>query len=168
MSMTDKKVFKSEFDAWKWVHEMFPGKQWYLDHESSERAGYKTYRDTEDFYNYVCELGDRLEVNLKEGNITINLGIESDLANADDRPVSEKEEHEMKPETYKIEFNDVELILVKGALYRLSTTFNELDVVKGNSDTLNASINCLELIKRINAVNVKESEAPGNDKRGSN
>ena len=82
--------------------------------------------------------------------------------------MSEKEEHEMKPKTYKIEFNDVELILVKGALYRLSTTFNELDVVKGNSDTLNASINCLELIKRINAVNVKESEAPGNDKRGSN
>ena len=39
MSMTDKKTYKSEFEAWKWVHEMFPGKQWYLDHESSERAG---------------------------------------------------------------------------------------------------------------------------------
>lgn len=139
MSMTDKKVFKSEFDAWKWVHEMFPNKQWYLDHESSERAGYKTYRDTEEFYNYVCELGDRLEVNLKEGNITINLWIE-------------EEEPEMKPETYKIEFNDVELILVKGALYRLSTTFNELDVVNGNSNTLNSSITCLELIKKINGV----------------
>ena len=139
MSMTDKKVFKSEVGAWKWAHEMFPNKQWYLDHESSERAGYKTYRDTEEFYNYVCELGDRLEVNLKEGNQTINLWIE-------------KEEHEMKPETYKIEFNDVELILVKGALYRLSTTFNELDVVNGNSNTLNASITCLELIKKINGV----------------
>jgi hypothetical protein len=139
MSMTDKKTYKSEFEAWKWVHEMFPGTQWYLDHESSERAGYKTYRDTEEFYNYVCELGDRLEVNLKEGNRTINLWIE-------------KEEPEIKPETYKIEFNDVELILVKGALYRLSTTFNELDVVNGNSNTLNASITCLELIKRINGV----------------
>jgi hypothetical protein len=137
--MTDKKTYKSEFEAWKWVHEMFPGTQWYLDHESSERAGYKTYRDTEEFYNYVCELGDRLEVNLKEGNTTINLWIE-------------KEEPEIKPETYKIEFNDVELILVKGALYRLSTTFNELDVVNGNSNTLDASITCLELIKRINGV----------------
>ena len=139
MSMTDKKTYKSEFEAWGWVHEMFPDTQWYLDHESSERAGYKTYRDTEEFYNYVCELGDRLEVNLKEGNQTINLWLE-------------KEEPEIKSETYKIEFNDVELILVKGALYRLSTTFNELDVVNGNSDTLNASITCLELIKRINGV----------------
>jgi hypothetical protein len=139
MSMMDKKVFKSEFDAWKWVHEMFPGTQWYLDHESSERAGYKTYRDTEEFYNYVCELGDRVEVNLKEGNHTINLWIE-------------KEEPEIKPETYKVEFNDVELILVKGALYRLSTSFNELDTVSGNSNNLNASITCLELIKRINGV----------------
>ena len=139
MSMMDKKVFKSEFDAWKWIHEMFPNKQWYLDHESSERAGYKTYRDIEEFYNYVCELGDRVEVNLKEGNHTINLWLE-------------KEEPEIKPETYKIEFNDVELILVKGALYRLSTSFNELDTVGGNSNNLNASITCLELIKRINGV----------------
>lgn len=139
MSMTDKKVFKSEFDAWKWVHEMFPDKQWYLDHESSERAGYKTYRDIEEFYNYICILNDRVEVNLKEGNQTINLWIE-------------KEEPEIKLETYKVGFSDVELILVKGALYRLSTSFNELDTVGGNSNNLNASITCLELIKRINSV----------------
>ena len=139
MSMTDKKTFKSEYDAWKWVHEMFPDTQWYLDHESSERAGYKTYRDTEEFYNYICELGDRVEVNLKEGNITMNLWIE-------------EEKPDIKAETYKIEFNDVELILVKGALYRLSTSFNELDTVSGKSNNLNASITCLELIKRINGV----------------
>ena len=139
MSMTDKKTFKSEFEAWKWIHEMFPNTQWYLDHESSERAGYKTYRDTEEFYNYVCELGDRVEVNLKENNRTINLWLE-------------KEQLEIKPETYKIEFNDVELILVKGALYRLSTSFNELDTVSGKSNNLNASITCLELIKRLNGV----------------
>lgn len=139
MSMTDKKIFKSEFDAWKWIHEMFPDTQWYLDHESSERAGYKIYRDTEEFYNYVCELGDRIEVNRKEGNVTTNLWIE-------------KEEPEIKPETYKVEFNDVELILVKGALYRFSTILNELDSVSGKSNNLNTSITCLELIKRINNV----------------
>ena len=144
MSMTDKKTFRNEFDAWKWVHEMFPNTQWYLDHESSDRAGYITYRDTEEFYNYVCELGDRVEVNLKEGNQTINLWIE-------------KEEPEIKPETYKVEFSDVELIIVKGALYRLSTSFNELDTVSGNSTNLNASITCLELIKRINGV-INEKE----------
>lgn len=139
MSMTDKKTFKSECDAWKWIHEMFPDIQWYLDRESFKRAGYNIYRDTEEFYNYVCELSDRVEVNLKEGNVTTNLWIE-------------KEELEIKPETYKIEFNDVELILVKGALYRLSTSLNELDSVSGKSKNLNASITCLELIKRINNV----------------
>lgn len=139
MSMTGKKTFKSECDAWKWIHEMFPDIQWYLDCESSKRAGYNTYRDIEEFYNYVCELGDRVEVNLKEGNVTTNLWIE-------------KEVPEIKPETYKIEFNDVELICVKGALYNLSTTFNGLDAVSGESKNLNASITCLELIKRINNV----------------
>ena len=139
MSMTDKKTFKSECDAWKWIHEMFPDIQWYLDRESSKRAGYNTYRDTEEFYNYVCELGDRIEVNLKEGNVTTNLWIE-------------KEEPKIKSETYKIEFNDVELILVKGALYRFSIILNELDSVSGKSNNLNTSITCLELIKRINNV----------------
>ena len=50
------------------------------------------------------------------------------------------------------------------ALYKLSTSFNELDIVNNNSDNLDASINCLELIKRINAVNVEESKVQGNDK----
>lgn len=137
--MTDKKLYKSEFDAWNWIHEMFPDKRWYLDHESSERAGYKTYRDTEEFYNYVYELGDRLEVNLKENNRTINLWIE-------------KEEPQIETKIYKVEFNDVELILVKGALYKLSTNFNDLDTMSGNSNNINASITCLELIKKINGV----------------
>lgn len=159
LESTEIKTFKSEFDAWKWVHDRFPGTQWYLDHESSERAGYKIYRDIEEFYNYICELSDRLEVNLKEGNRTINLWIE------EKEPEKEPEiKPEIKPETHKIEFTEVELILIKCALYKLSTSFNELDIVKGNSDTLDASINCLELIKRINGVNVKESEAQGNDK----
>lgn len=155
LGSTEIKTFKSEFDAWKWVHNRFPGTPWYLDHESSERAGYKIYRDTEEFYNYVCELGNRLEVNLKEDNRTINLWIEKE---------EPEKEPEIKPETHKIEFTDVELILIKSALYKLSTTFNELDIVNGNSNTLDASINCLELIKRINAVNVEESEVQGNDK----
>ena len=137
MSMTDNKTFKSECDAWKWIHEMFPDIQWYLDRESSKRAGYNTYRDSEEFYNYVCELGDRVEVNLKRGNVTTNLWIE-------------KEEPKIKSETYKIEFNDAELILVKEALYKLSISFNELDIVESKSTNLDTSINCLELIKRIN------------------
>lgn len=151
MSMTDKKTFKSEYDAWKRVHEMFPGTQWYLDHESSERAGYKTYRDTEEFYNYVCELGDRLEVNLKEGNRTINLWIESDLAeavdedsNANDRAGSEK--------VYNLPFNDVEAIVLKAALTQMCSTFNNLDITTGQYNNTDAAMTCLTLVNKIKEV----------------
>lgn len=151
MSMTDKKVFKSEFDAWKWVHEMFPDKQWYLDHESSERAGYKTYRDIEEFYNYICELGNRLEINLKEGNITINLWIESDLpevvdgdSKADDRAGSEK--------VYNLPFNDVEAIVLKAALTQMCSSFNNLDITTGQYKNTDAAMTCLTLVNKIKEV----------------
>ena len=78
MSMTDKKTFKNEFQAWEWIKEMFPDTEWKFDKESSERAGYKTYRDANEFYNYICMLNDRVEVNLKEGNQTINLWLEEE------------------------------------------------------------------------------------------
>lgn len=149
--MTDKKTYKNEIDAWKWIHEMFPNKQWYLDHESSERAGYKTYRDTEEFYNYVCELGDRLEVNLKEGNFTINLWIESDLAeaveedsNANDRTGSEK--------VYNLPFNDVEAIALKAALTQMCSTFSTLDITTGQYNNTDAAMTCLILVNKIKEV----------------
>ena len=151
MSMTDKKTYKSEFDAWKWVHEMFPNKQWYLDHESSERAGYKTYRDTEEFYNYVCELGDRLEVNLKEGNHTINLWIESDSpeavdedANANERAGSEK--------VYNLPFNDGEAIVLKAALTQMCSSFNNIDITTGQYSNTDAAMICLTLVSKIKEV----------------
>ena len=71
----ERKTFNSEYDAWNWVHEKFAGQQWYHDHEASDKAGYDIYRDLEEYYNYICCLGNRLEVNLKEGNKTINLWI---------------------------------------------------------------------------------------------
>lgn len=132
------RAFKSKGEAWQWIHKTYPNKVWYLDYDSSDRAGYETYRNDEEFYDYICDLGNRFELNLKEGNQTINLWIKDDAS------------PKTKEETHKIEFNDIELILVKGALYKLSTSFNELDTVSGNSNNLKASISCLEIIKRIN------------------
>lgn len=138
MKNDTRKEFENEFQAWNWIHSKFVDKQWYYDDIASEKAGYNIYRDVEEYYNYICCLGDRLELNLKEGNQTINLWIKDDTSS------------KTKEETHKIEFNDTELILVKAALYRLSTNFNELDTVSGNSNNLKASISCLEIIKRIN------------------
>lgn len=138
MSMTDKKTYKSEFDAWKWIHEMFPNTQWYLDHESSERAGYKTYRDTEEFYNYVCELGDRLEVNLKEGNFTINLWLE-------------KEEPDIKGSEdgtwYKL--TDSEITRICSRLYNAVAILSSEEVERGSFDGIYDIMEDLKLIDRL-------------------
>lgn len=61
--------------AWKKVMELMPN-DYSQDMESSSRAGYPIYRSNVEHYDYICDLGNRLEVNLKEGNQTINIWIE--------------------------------------------------------------------------------------------
>ena len=63
----------SKKEAWEIVNQIFPS-DYSEDTGSSERAGYPVYRGVE-YYDYICDLGDRLEVNLKEGNKTINVWI---------------------------------------------------------------------------------------------
>ena len=141
MSMTDKKTYKSEFDAWNWIHEMFPGTQWYLDHESSERAGYRTYRDTEEFYNYVCELGDRLEVNLKEGNSTINLWIEDD---SDNGSIAED------TKTYKLSNREVDIICNR--LYTVISALASDDVGKCSYNHTKMIVEDINLIHKLRDI----------------
>ena len=45
------------------------------DYEASEKAGYSIYRSTINHYDYICDLGDRLEVNFANGQ-TVNIWIE--------------------------------------------------------------------------------------------
>lgn len=142
MSMKAILKFKNEFHAWTWVHERYPDTQWYHDHEASKSAGYEVYRDLDEYYNYICVLGDRLEVNIKEGNQTINLWIEKDNATAD----TEAEK------VYNLPFNDIEAILLKAALSQLCSTFTNLDVVDGKYKNTDASISCLTLVNRIKEV----------------
>lgn len=46
-----------------------------FDKESSERAGYKVFRSTTDYREYACDLGNRIEVNTKDGR-SVNIWIE--------------------------------------------------------------------------------------------
>lgn len=62
---------KTYGDAWTVVKEM-TNTAMVLDNESSERAGYKVYRSENEYYEYVCDLGDKLELNKADGS-TVNI-----------------------------------------------------------------------------------------------
>lgn len=66
-------------EAWTKVNEIFPT-DYQKDEESSERTGYPIYRSTADghFNDYICDLNTRLEVNIAEGNQSINIWIETE------------------------------------------------------------------------------------------
>lgn len=60
----------SKQDAWNKVNQIFPT-DYEQDVQSSTRAGYPVYRSTAEghFYDYICDLGDRLEVNLDSSHL---------------------------------------------------------------------------------------------------
>ena len=61
--------------AWKEVNKLIPN-DYMKDYDASERAGYSIYRSTVEYFDYICDLGDRLEVNLANGQ-TVNIWIEA-------------------------------------------------------------------------------------------
>lgn len=69
---------KSAEEAWNKANEIFPT-DYAKDEGSSQRAGYPIFRSTSDghFYDYICDLNDRLEVNLSTGE-TVNIWIEQE------------------------------------------------------------------------------------------
>ena len=65
-------------EAWKIADELFPTDYIY-DGFKSERAGYPVYVSTLDgCYDYICDLGDRLEVNI--GVKSVNVWVEEPIA----------------------------------------------------------------------------------------
>lgn len=62
--------------AWSKVDEIF-STDYAKDERASSNAGYAVYRSTLDGCNdYICDLGDRLEVNFYENNRTVNIWID--------------------------------------------------------------------------------------------
>lgn len=65
----------NKLEAWKLADEIFPT-DYEHDEARSERAGYPIYYSTAEGVNaYICDLGDRLEVNLPSG-ASINIWVE--------------------------------------------------------------------------------------------
>lgn len=79
-------------EAWEIVNSIFPG-DYAEDAASTARAGYPVYRGTAERRAYVCDLGDRLEVNLPTGR-SVNVWIKADEADtapaASPAPVAEQ------------------------------------------------------------------------------
>lgn len=72
-------------EAWDIAMALLGGKMSYsLDQKSSERAGYNIFRSEDSYYNYICDLGNRLEINMENG-ITKNIwiGIQDNTVNED-------------------------------------------------------------------------------------
>lgn len=67
-------IVKTIEEAWEAANKLFPT-DYQKDEESSQRAGYPIYRSTvaDHYHFYICDLNDRLEVNLdgKSENIWI-------------------------------------------------------------------------------------------------
>lgn len=66
-------------EAWETVNQIFPT-DYEKDEASSQNAGYPIYRSTAEdrYYDYICDLNDRLEINLHDGNKSINVWIEAE------------------------------------------------------------------------------------------
>lgn len=69
---------KDSCDAFNVAARFMPG-DWEDDRQASARAGYPVYRCYGEglYYNYICDLGNRLEVNLGDGS-TVNVWIDED------------------------------------------------------------------------------------------
>lgn len=80
-------------EAWNMANDIFPT-DYEKDEESSQRAGYPIYRSTADghYYDYICDLNDRLEINLADGNRTVNIWIEAKPEPAQEEKAGSTEE----------------------------------------------------------------------------
>lgn len=82
---------KNSFEAWKMVDEIFPA-DYEKDEVSSNTAGYAVYRSRINYYDYICDLGDRLEVNLSSGK-SVNIWIKADEAEKAEQAADEMHEY---------------------------------------------------------------------------
>jgi hypothetical protein len=59
-------VVETKRDAWSVANALMPS-DYGLDIGSTERAGYPVFRSYTSYYDYICDLGNGLEVNLSDG-----------------------------------------------------------------------------------------------------
>lgn len=108
-------------DAWNEANKLFPT-DYEKDEESSQRAGYPIYCSTCEgmYYNYICDLGDRLEVNLSDGtstNIWIAANAPEEQGNDVEVTVSVKSGETRVYSTYAEYRKEIRFFQASGARY---------------------------------------------------
>lgn len=102
--------------AWRAVNDIFPG-PYGLDAARTNGAGYDIFSADPDPRVYVCDLGDRLEVNLADGR-SVNVWIRpAEPVKAEPGPV--------EAILQRMEAGGVSLSLALGRAYRFTTDFRE-------------------------------------------
>ena len=105
-------------EAWNLVNEFFPT-DYDRDEASSQRAGYPIYRSTADdhYYDYICDLGNRLEVNLSDGK-TINIWIQPEKQEADPELPTKEDVKQAAARQHTFEPEQVQLVRVFASGYQ--------------------------------------------------
>ena len=155
--------YKFRFQAWAALNEMFPGIDWAFDNEASIGAGYNIFRDKTNYYNYVCDLGNRYELNLKEGNRTINFWYwDAGGTTPNEEGATSKEEdtnNGIESNCSDVVISSQDAFYIRASLAKVASDFITLAISESNYGTcVDNAINCLSIIKRI-----KEKESNGND-----
>lgn len=114
---------KSKQEAWEIVNDLFPT-DYVLDEQSSERAGYPTYRSTVEFYDYICDLGNRFEINLST-NKTINVWIVEEQKSELPELPTEEEIKTVAAHQYTFEPEQVQLVRVFVSGYTFESDANQ-------------------------------------------
>ncbi len=77
-------------EAWAVADKMFPT-DYQISETSSQNAGYPVYRSPINFYDTICDLGDRLEVNI--AGKSVNIWVEDPIERAMARMGFHRNEH---------------------------------------------------------------------------
>lgn len=121
--MTSRIEVKNAQEAWDMANKISPG-DYDKDEESSRNAGYPIYRNSVEFYDYICDLGDHLEINLKAGNKTINIWIVDEQEEIPELPAKE-EIKEAAACQYTFEPEQVQLVHIFASGYKFESEANK-------------------------------------------
>lgn len=126
---------KSIQEAWDIVNTIFPT-DYDENIQSSERAGYPIYRSTIEHYDYICDLGCRLEINLKDGNKTINVWVVNEAEEKIPELPTKEEIKETAANQYTFEPEQVQLVRVFVMGYKFENEANRAvyKVMRNNED----------------------------------
>lgn len=134
----------SKKEAWELANRLFPT-DYEKDEQSSERAGYPTYRSTAEghYYDYICDLNDRLELNYSDGR-SENIWIEElQVKRFPTAIVGAYQPHNVFGDVTVIQLDEIRIENVEGMIQLQNMTDNhmeyELTVAGGDKRTFRAS-----------------------------